>query len=159
MATVDAKVFCSDEARLKRLLKEVAVLQPNINALAATGIGVLLSDQSLWPEDHWPKAKGILESWKQLKGLLTEEDVLRACDNPFRGMKSKQYLQIVSKVKAELKQADDKKKVEINYKMAAMTIVDAGFQRFTSVAFAEGELLAKCTSIVFDHRTCGQGNL
>ena len=138
--------FCSDEARLKILLKEAAALQPNRNALAATGIGVLLVDQSLWPEDHWPKAKGILESWKQLKGLLTNEDVLRACDKPFRGMKSKQYLQIVSKVKTELKNADDKKKMEINHKMAAMAIVDAGFQSFTRLAFAEGERLARYTS-------------
>ena len=76
MATVEAKVFCSDEARLKKLLKDAATLQPNRNALAATGIGVLLSDQSLWPEDQWPKAKSIVEGWKQLKGLLTKEDVL-----------------------------------------------------------------------------------
>ena len=97
MATVEAKVFCSDEARLKKLLKDAANLQPNRNALAATWIGVLMSDQSLWPDDQWPKAKSIVEGWKQLKGLLTKEDVLRACDKPFRGMKSKQYLQIVPK--------------------------------------------------------------
>ena len=146
MATVEAKVFCSDEARFKKLLKDAATLQPNRNVLAVTGIGVLLSYQSLWLEDQWPKAKTILESWKQLKGLFTKENVLRACDKPFRCMKSKQYLQIVSKVKAELKNADDKKKLEIYYKMAAMAIVDAGFQSFTSLAFAEGDQLARYTS-------------
>ena len=46
MATVEAKVFCSDEARFNKLLKDAANLQPNRNALAATGIGVLMSDQS-----------------------------------------------------------------------------------------------------------------
>ena len=55
-------------------------------------------------------------------------------------------MQIVSNIKSELKQADDKKKMDINYKMAAMAIVDAGFQSYTSLAFAEGEKLAKYTS-------------
>ena len=53
---------------------------------------------------------------------------------------------IVSKVKSELKQADDKKKMDINYKMVAMAIVEAGFHSYTSLAFAEGERLARYTS-------------
>ena len=118
MATVEAKVFSFDGARLVKLSKEAEVLHPNGNALAASGIDVLFGDQSLRPENHWPRAKGILETWKQLKGMVTKEDVFRACDKPFRGMTSQQYMQIVAKVKSDLRQALDKKKFDINYKVA-----------------------------------------
>ena len=48
----EAKVFGSDTSRLKKLLNEAKDLHPNKQALASTGIGILMSDQTLWPQNH-----------------------------------------------------------------------------------------------------------
>ena len=56
LSVTEAKTFGSDESRLKRLLKEAADLDPNKPALASTGIGIVMSDQTLWPEEKWPLA-------------------------------------------------------------------------------------------------------
>lgn len=142
----EAKVYGSDESQLTKLLNQAESLSPNRSALAATGIGILLGDQTVWSETQWPKAQRALESWKKVKGMATKDELLKNCDRLFRGLKANAYLRITAELMSELRTADDKPRLSINYKMAAVALVDAGFQHFRSLAFADSGRLSAFSS-------------
>ena len=57
---VEARIYRHSDERFGALLQETEMIYPNKAALAASGLGVLLNDKSVWPEKCFARSRLLL---------------------------------------------------------------------------------------------------
>ena len=138
---IEARLYRHSDDRFGLLLGEAEALHPNKAALAASGLGILFKDKSVWPSKHWERSRSLLEKWQS-----SPRDGKCICTaKPFRGKKAAVFLKLVDTWKKELYEVDEKKCIEVKYKMAPIFLMDVGVPSDRSLAYADAAEATECS--------------
>ena len=97
--------------RSKPILRRMQRLEMSGKASVATGIGLIVNDLGAWPEPLHSNVKVLCQKWRQVAGKHMTDAVHGAAvcpihEKPFRGLKSKDFLNKARGMELSLKTND-----------------------------------------------------
>ena len=146
---VDAVTWRSSP-RLRGLLRQVIAFQPSKAEIAATGLGLLLADRSIWTlvgEREAALASVALRRWKtQVRGERRHEghrgegraegsESRGQMSRPFAGLKASQFVQVVNDLEVQLLESDNSYVQDPAFRRASQQLALRGF---TSISQLDG---------------------